>query len=385
MRVVSLSLIALVGIGCATGVAEDGRDAGSVLGQDGRVTTDTGGIEPLRDALPMDGGMLPSDAGGLDPDGNVPPPCSDDVEACVSSFPFYATGNTTEGVRLWDSYSCASSTNESGPELIYRVDVPSDGFLSAAVFEETGGAVATDVDVHLLSSLDAAQCVERGNHQVGADVEAGTWWVVVDSWVDGSARERAGAFRIAIGFLEPSRGACGLATGEMARVGDGGDHLAMPATGPMVLEAHLVTQEEPSPYPVTSRDELGAHYALSEERTGLVMYRTQAWAPLEGGSHYGAGISSPTLFPVVDEGWYVNMYWTGTSRPARSTRMILRTPGTDRAVVVSAGFETGPGNLDNIGGTPEETHFYLGTGHLDDMTLGIATDQSLPLGPRVCD
>ena len=41
------------------------------------------------------------------------------------------------------------------------------------------------------------------------------------------------------------------------------------------------------------------------------------------------------------------------------------------AVVVAAGYETGPGNLSHVGGTPEETHFYLGTGHLDEMTLGI--------------
>ena len=63
--------------------------------------------------------------------------------------------------------------------------------------------------------------------------------------------------------------------------------------------------------------------------------------------------------------------------------MILRLPGTNRAVVVAAGYETGPGNLNNIGGTPEETHHYLGTRHLSPMTLGIAKDQSLRFGPRV--
>ncbi len=65
-------------------------------------------------------------------------------------------------------------------------------------------------------------------------------------------------------------------------------------------------------------------------------------------------------------------------------RMIFRRPGTNRAVVVAAGHETGPGNLDNIGGTTEETHYYLGTGHLDSLILGVAIDQALPLGPRVC-
>jgi hypothetical protein len=65
--------------------------------------------------------------------------------------------------------------------------------------------------------------------------------------------------------------------------------------------------------------------------------------------------------------------------------MILREPGGNRAVVVAAGYETGPGNLERIGGTPEESHFYMGTHHLDTLQLGIATDQSLPYGPRTCD
>ena len=158
----------------------------------------------------------------------------------------------------------------------------------------------------------------------------------------------------------------------------------MPATGPMVMEAHLVTQAEPAPYPNTSTDQLAEHYTLSQNETDFIMYRSQVWAPLEGGNFYGAGISSPTLFPVLHEHWYVNMYWTSSSRPDRGTRMILKDPSSSRSVVVAAGYETGPGNLANIGGTTEETHFYLGTQHHSELTLGIATDQSIPIGPRSC-
>ena len=52
--------------------------------------------------------------------------------------------------------------------------------------------------------------------------------------------------------------------------------------------------------------------------------------------------------------------------------------------MVAAGYETGPGNLDHIGGAPEEPHFYLGTGHKSTLTLGVAEDQTLPFGPRRC-
>jgi len=299
---------------------------------------------------------------------------------CVTSFPFHDARDTSkEGDAVLDGYSCKPNADESGPEIIYRVTVPADGFLSVAVYDGDG----VDIDVHILSTLEPSACVDRGDLQARADVTAGDWWVVADTYADGAPK--SGSFELDIGFVEPSVGPCGMLSGEMPRVGDNGNHLKMPATGPIVGEAHLVTQEEPAPYPSSSTEELAEHYALSQKTTGFVMHRKEHWAPLEGGSFYGAGIGNPSAFPVLHEAWYVNMYWTKEGRPDKGTRMILREPGNgSRAVVVAAGYETGPGNLKNIGGTPEESHFYLGTGHLDLLQLGIATDQSLPFGPRRC-
>jgi hypothetical protein len=56
-----------------------------------------------------------------------------------------------------------------------------------------------------------------------------------------------------------------------------------------------------------------------------------------------------------------------------------------RAVVVAAGYETGPGDLDHVGGVTEEAHAYLGSSHSSTLTLGFAVDQSLPLGPIACE
>jgi len=82
---------------------------------------------------------------------------------------------------------------------------------------------------------------------------------------------------------------------------------------------------------MTQTEHLVEHGALSQSRTGFVLHRQQVWAPLEGGTFYGAGIGSPTQFPVLDEGWYVNMYWTSAGRPPRGTKMILRAPTEARA------------------------------------------------------
>ncbi len=306
--------------------------------------------------------------------------CPQDLQ-CVEQLPAVRHGNTAvvpDGE--FDSYACKPTADESGPEVAYRVRVDEAGFLSAAVYEDPG----VDVDVHILASLDPSNCLSRGNYNAGADVVPGDYFVVVDTFVSGGV-PKVGPYRLEIGLLVPSAGPCAMESGVMPRVGDGGNPLVMPATGPVVQEAHLVTQDEPPPYPTTSTENLDAHVALSQAASGLVMHRREKWAPMEGADNYGIGIGSPTLFPALHEAWYVNMYWTSTARPTRGTRMILRVPGTRRAVVVAAGYETGPGNLSNIGGTVEETHFYLGTVHQSEITLGIASDQTLPFGPRVCD
>lgn len=373
------------GTTAAAGATSTSTSATGLGGAGGLGSGGAGGTTITSSAGGGGGAIGTGGMGGAGGAGGGPEPCPAGV-TCVDAFPFHDTRDTSnEGSSSMGSYACKPGADESGPEIIYRVELPSAGFLSAAVVEGAG----VDVDVHLLSAFDPAapsgkDCLDRGDKHARSDVDKGYAWVVIDTYVSGGSPQ-AGAFDLDIGFIEPSSGPCDVEIGEMARVGDNGSHLAMPATGPMVMEAHLVTQAEPPPYPQTSTDELPAHYALSQAATGLVMHRTQVWAPLEGGSFYGAGIGDPVDFPVIDEGWYVNMYWTGAARPAKGTRMILRDPnGGPRAVVVAAGYETGPGDLSSIGGTPEETHFYMGTQHHSPMQLGIASDQAIPLGPRAC-
>ena len=76
------------------------------------------------------------------------------------------------------------------------------------------------------------------------------------------------------------------------------------------------------------------------------------------------------------------MYWR--DRPAGGTRMIVKNPGNGRAVVVSAGWETGPGSNTAIAGVTEEVHHWLGTQHRDTLQIGFAVDDTLPLGPIDC-
>ncbi len=402
MRIILLGILCtltacsdLAAASAANGAANDTASATSDMASDTDAATAQPGLAdaPENDATAADSAIADStlpDSSSSDvssPDSTTsdtadavtPEPCPAG-QICVTSFPFsHDSATSVAKASQFAAYSCKPGADEGGAEVVYHVTVPAPGFLSVAVHDGAG----VDVDVHILSALDAAKCLDRGDLHARADVLAGTYFVVVDTFVS-QGKAQAGAYHVDIGWLAPTLGPCGLQVGEMARVKDGGKTLKMPAQGPVVMEAHLVTQQEPPPYPQTFTEKLAAHYGLSQNVTGLVMFREQVWAPKEGGTFYGAGIGSPTKFPVADEGWYVNMYWTAKSRPPAGTRMILRKPGTDRAVVVSAGYETGPGNLAHVAGTPEETHFYLGTGHLSVLDVGIAVDQGLALGPRRC-
>src|SRR6185437_9030933 len=139
--------------------------------------------------------------------------------------------------------------------------------------------------------------------------------------------------------------------------------LHTPTSGPVVEEAHLATDADGfgDGWPTSFTDGIDNHYAVSQAASGYSVTRDQPWAPAgEGGSQFGQGATSGKV-PVLDEAWYINMYWR--DRPAGGTRMIVQANG--KAVVVSAGWETGPGSNAAIAGVTEEVHHWLGTGHLD--------------------
>jgi hypothetical protein len=130
------------------------------------------------------------------PDVDPPDPggCTSGYD-CVESFPFDVSDNTSYATNdAWNYYSCSPSTNESGPEVIYEVVVPEDGFLAASIVDGSG----VDVDVHILSDLDPDDCVDRGHEEAGAFVTEGTWYVVIDTWVSSSGVEYAGAYDLTI-------------------------------------------------------------------------------------------------------------------------------------------------------------------------------------------
>lgn len=383
-------LLAFLLVGCTDDGARD--DDGTSLG-DGTGSGDGDGDGDMGDG-DGDGDTGDGDGDTNTDTGDVPAACEPEgtVECpiVIDTFPTLDARDTTMApADGFDAYACAPATDESGPEFVYRIDVPSEGIVTAWVGEAPG----VDVDVHLLGSADPNDCITRDNTTVGWRVSAGSVYLLVDTW---AGEAQAGAYELRVDFLD-GQGNCGLELFDQGMhwqacdpgldcYENGGEfYLRTPALGPVVKEAHLVTVDDSfgDTWPTSFTDGITDHYALSESATGFVADRGEPWAPAgRGGSEYGQG-STGVKIPVVDEAWYVNMYWK--PRPDGGTRVLVYDPATGQAVVASGGYETGPGSNESIGGAVEEIHLALGTVHHDRLVMGFLSDAQLPLGPIDCD
>ena len=332
--------------------------------------------------------IIPDDPEPEDPEPEDPlawvPDCQ--TQPCpnvIDHFPYVYSGDTRSGSSRFDAYSCQPGTSEAGPEELFVFRLTEPGVVIVGLTEPSGG----DVDVHLLTDLSDSACLSRSDKGVSNHLAPGIYYISMDTYQSSS---NAGAYSMVVTFL-PDSGKCGLQVFDMDRVNDGGEALPMPATGKVVKEAHLVTVSDQADngstswWPASSTEFLTQHKARTAQQTGIEYTRTESWAPAgEGGCEYGQG-STGRAVPDEAEPWYICMYWKGDHKPAKGTRYLVVNPATGKTIVAAAGYETGPGDLSNIGGAVEEIHYLMGTSHKSVLTFGELIDQSLPYGEIDCD
>ena len=155
------------------------------------------------------------------PDDEVPEPTpsGDEDVIVVESLPATLTGDSRTLRRdNWNTYSC-DGNREGGSEAIYQVTLDEAGTLSARVDDVSGDAV--DLDVYLLSALDPSTCLARDNVGIEERLTAGTYFVVVDTWTNGSGVDQAGPFTLRLD----------VDAGTVTDPNDGGDNGAACPTG----------------------------------------------------------------------------------------------------------------------------------------------------------
>ncbi|MFN3199077.1 MAG: murein L,D-transpeptidase catalytic domain family protein [Bradymonadia bacterium] len=129
-----------------------------------------------------------------EPPPDMPPPeaCPEGV-ICLEGPDFEHRGDTTHAARRFDAYGCAPDTDESGPEVMYRLDLAEGGFLALELGDMQMGA---DVDIHLLEADDPTACIDRGHWRAGQWLPAGRYWLVADTWVDEVGTAYPGAYTL---------------------------------------------------------------------------------------------------------------------------------------------------------------------------------------------
>ena len=118
---------------------------------------------------------------------DAPPGTIDDpIEIEPGAAAIVLEGNTRDAVSVAIAkYAIDPLLRMYGPENVYEVRIGGPGTLRASITQVTGEGI--DNDLHLLSSLEcdgagtAQQCVARGDVSIEEHVEAGTWYLVVDS------------------------------------------------------------------------------------------------------------------------------------------------------------------------------------------------------------
>ncbi len=117
----------------------------------------------------------------------------------ITAFPFVVDSDSRLAPSdILDRYDCASA-DESGPEIVYEFELTEAAEFVAEVLESDD----VDVDLHILESPPpsarsvSVPCLTRANTRLSTDLERGTYWLVVDTYVNASG-PRAGAYRLAV-------------------------------------------------------------------------------------------------------------------------------------------------------------------------------------------
>ncbi len=113
----------------------------------------------------------------------------------IDGLPFTDVRNTaTDGATIVDEYPGCDDSDESGPEVWYRLVLDRTTRIRAAVLDTDG----VDIDVQLVDETATGDgCLARGHHFVETTLDPGTYHFALDTWVsDGTPL--AGEFRFVL-------------------------------------------------------------------------------------------------------------------------------------------------------------------------------------------
>lgn len=120
---------------------------------------------------------------------NPPGTIAEPVPVSSDDFPVSLHNNTRDFVSMeFDKYSVDPTINEQGPEVIYKLQMKSKKKIAICIDEFLDENINNNI--YLLKSLKkdsthfASDCVARGDSLIEQELDAGTYYIVVDSGED---------------------------------------------------------------------------------------------------------------------------------------------------------------------------------------------------------
>ena len=125
----------------------------------------------------------------------------------IDALPFTHASDTSKTAQSsFDAYpTCDNGQDESGPEHAYRLQLASETAVRIALLDDGAGV---DVDIHLLGDqLSPDSCISRADRMIERTLPAGTYHLVVDTFVSGG-EPAAGSYLLVVIECEPGDPDC---------------------------------------------------------------------------------------------------------------------------------------------------------------------------------
>ena len=153
---------------------------------------------------PSDGPDAGAPDASSDPDAATTAAGTWDDPIAIDPVRFLYAGDTTGAAALADRYDCAPSIDEPGGEVVFRLDLEAPTVYRLGLDDRTGDGI--DIDLLIAGSPpDAsgtvASCNAHIDFAIYAQLPAGSWFVVADTYAD-----LAGPFTLSVVRADP--GAC---------------------------------------------------------------------------------------------------------------------------------------------------------------------------------
>jgi MYXO-CTERM domain-containing protein len=152
-----------------------------------------------------------------DPEGTL------DHPILIGSTPYTDTRSTAGAPSdVLDGCGAAPTTGETGPEVIYQIEITEPGQLTVSVTDDVG----VDIDVHLYTSANTGDCIARNDATFTRSVDCGTYLIVADTFSSGSTTY-PGQYQLTVSFAGSGQG-CGAGPAGYDLEGEPGDPCAFP-------------------------------------------------------------------------------------------------------------------------------------------------------------